>query len=112
MMRGRGFLLGGACVAALAGFTVALSASGALPAASVAHSGRVSNAAGVTHVAMASAIHPLSRTATAGRATTLAFVGAASATDSPQQRLDADVPLIPSQEVDNVSPNAGIGLGR
>ncbi len=107
MMRGRGILLGGACLATLAGFTIAVSSAGAVPGAGVAHSGRVSNSAAATHVAMVAAVHPLSRTATTGHAATLAFVGAASATARPRQRLDADVPLIPLQMVGGVSPNAG-----
>ena len=75
MIRARGLLLGGAFLATLAGFTVAVSSAGSVP--------------------------------TASRATTLAFVGAGSASGGPAEHLSANGPLLPSQTVDNVAPNAG-----
>ena len=106
MVRARGLVLGGGCFATLAGLTIAVS-SGSLPAPSVVHAGRVSTAAGATLSSAVTAIQPGSRTAGAARARTLAFVGAASAVTHSGEHLDADQPLIPSQEVDGVSPNAG-----
>jgi hypothetical protein len=106
MIRARGLLLGGASLATLAGFTIALSSAGAVPGVATARSLRVPSSADPTHVAVTAAL-PASRTAVVNGARTLAFVGSASASGRPQQRLNAYAPLLPSQEVDTVSPNAG-----
>ena len=106
MVRARGLLLGGACFATLAGFTIAASArprlSGA-PATVGAHrTAAVATRSGeAPTVASRVEVAASRRTAVS---TVLAFVGASAA---PRGVAGANVPQIPAQTVTGISPNAG-----
>ncbi len=104
MIRARGLLLGGACFATLAGFTVAVSSTAALPGATTAHTAAKARAAMVAVVG--AAVHEI-RVAAARRAMTSAFASAPGASDRVMSHRSANAPLIPTQTVSGVSPNAG-----
>ncbi len=75
MMRACGLILGGASLATLAGFTIALSSGGTVPATVAAHVGGVARSAAIAAMSRRYRGVPASRMAATGRARTLAFVG-------------------------------------
>lgn len=107
MIRARGLLFGGACFATLAGFTVAVSSTATLPRATTARTADRAGAAGSARVDAAAASAPNSRADVAGGETTSAFVGVRGTSESGARLSAANVPLIPTQTVSGVSPNAG-----
>ena len=107
MTRARGLLLGGACFATAAAFTIAVSSSADLSTAGIAHGARPASISAASRIGVVAAMASGTRIAASGRDTSLAFVGPAGAPERPAGHLNANVPLIPSQVVDNVMPNAG-----
>jgi hypothetical protein len=107
MIRARGLLLGGACFATLVGLTIAASSTAALPRATTARTADRAGAAGSARVDAAAAAAPNSRTVVAGGETTSAFVGVPGTSESGARLSAANVPLIPTQTVSGVAPNAG-----
>ena len=106
MIRARGLLFGGACFATLAGFTVAVSST-ALPGSVTAHPAGQSGAAGGAVAGAVAAAASRFQVVVAGRAGTSAFVMVPSASAFLSRHSSANVPLIPTQTVTGVSPNAG-----
>ncbi len=106
MIRARGLLLGGACFATLAGFTIGASAASSLSAPPTTHSAhRGAAVANEPGAAPAVASHVgIAASRRAAVSTPPAFVGAS---DAPRGFARATVPQLPAQTVTGVSPDAG-----
>ena len=103
MMRARGLLLGGACFAMVAAFTIAAASTGSIQRSSGAPSAERA-AAAVSRAGTAAETLPNTGTVQSRRGIAIALVRGSGRPEGP---LVSNVPLIPTQTVSGVLPNAG-----
>lgn len=103
MTRARGLLLGGACFAMVAAFTIAAASTGSIQRSSGAPSAERA-AAAVSRAGTAAETLPNTGTVQSRRGIAIALVRGSGRPEGP---LVSNVPLIPTQTVSGVLPNAG-----